>query len=110
MLRERGGALVLTRGPRVSIPPLPPDGTTAPLDRASIERYAETGWVDLRVRNFEKWQRRLRDVATPDVERYGSAALDVKGYPAQRFVPGDIVGWLFTNEADEQGMVGRRLF
>src|SRR5205085_11261272 len=51
MLRERGGALVLTRGPRVSIPPLPPDGTAAPLDRASIERYAETGWVDLRVRN-----------------------------------------------------------
>ena len=110
MLRERGGALALTRGPRVSIPPLPPDGASVPLDRASIETYAETGWVDLRVRNFEKWQQRLRDVATPDVERYGSAALDVKGYPAQRFVPGDIVGWLFTNETDEQGMVGRRLF
>lgn len=110
MLRERDGALVLTRGPRVSIPPLPPDGTTVPLDRDAIETYAETGWVDLRVRNFEKWQQRLRDVATPDVERYGSAALDVKGYPAQRFVPGDIVGWLFTNETDEQGMVGRRLF
>ncbi len=110
MLRERDGALVLTRGPRVSIPPTPPDGTTVPLDQASIETYAETGWVDLRVRNFEKWQRRLLDVSTPDVERYGSAALDVKGYPAQRFVPGDIVGWLFTNEADEQGMVGRRMF
>jgi hypothetical protein len=62
------------------------------------------------VKNFEKWQKRLRDVTTPDVERYGSAALDVKGYPAQHFVPGDIVGWLFTNETDEQGMVGRRLF
>lgn len=110
MLRERGGALVLTRGPRVSIPPLPPDGTSVPLDRESIETYAETGWVDLRVRNFEKWQQRLLDVASPDVEHYGSAALDVKGYPAQRFVPGDIVGWLFTNEVDEQGMVGRRLF
>jgi hypothetical protein len=109
MLRERDGALVLTRGPRVSIPPLPPDGAAVPLDRAAVEQYADTGWVDLRVQSFEKWQRRLRDVTTPDVERYGSAALDVKGYPAQRFVPGDIVGWLFTNETDERGMVGRRL-
>jgi len=110
MLRERNGALVLTRGPRVSIPPLPPDGAAVPLDADAIEHYAGTGWVDLRVQNFERWQKRLRDVTTPDVERYGSAALDVKGYPAQRFVPGDIVGWLFTNETDEQGMVGRRLF
>ena len=109
MLRERNGALVLTRGPRVSIPPLPPDGAAVPLDRDAVEQYAGTGWVDLRVQNFERWQQRLRDVTTPDVERYGSAALDVKGYPAQRFVPGDIVGWLFTNETDEQGMVGRRL-
>jgi len=45
-----------------------------------------------------------------DVERYGSAALDVKGYPGEAFIPGDIVGWIFTNEEDEQGMIGRRLF
>jgi hypothetical protein len=110
MLRERDGRLVLTRGPRVSIPPPPADGTVVPLDAASIERYAATGWVDLRLRNFELWQRRLGEIKSPDVERYGSAALDVKGYAAQEFVPGDVVGWLLTNEVDEQGMVGRRLF
>src|ERR1051325_6135091 len=109
-LGEPGGRLVLTRGPRVSIPPAPADGTVVPLDAASIERYAATGWVDLRLANFELWQRRLGEIKSPDVERYGSAALDVKGYAAQQFVPGDVVGWLLTNEADEQGMVGRRLF
>jgi hypothetical protein len=110
MLRERNGRLVLTRGPRISIPPPPPGGTEVRLDRASIERYAATGWVDLRTHNFEQWRERLRRIATPDLEQYGSAALDVRGFPARRFVPGDIVGWLFTNEADEQGMIGRRLF
>ncbi|HKO58198.1 MAG TPA: hypothetical protein VJ276_20190 [Thermoanaerobaculia bacterium] len=110
MLRDRDGRLVLTRGPRVSIPPPPADGTVVPLDAASIERHAATGWVDLRLGNFELWQRRLGEIKTPEVERYGSAALDVKGYAAQRFVPGDVVGWLLTNETDEQGMVGRRLF
>ncbi|MEA2570863.1 MAG: hypothetical protein QOI24_2864 [Acidobacteriota bacterium] len=110
MLRSRDGKLTLTRGPRVSIPPAPPDGTVVPLDAESIERYARSGWVDLRIENFELWQKRLREITKPDVERYGSAALDVKGYPAQTFVPGDVVGWLLTNEPDEQGMVGRRLF
>ncbi|HEY2321550.1 MAG TPA: hypothetical protein VGJ82_01690 [Thermoanaerobaculia bacterium] len=110
ILREKDGALVITRGPRVSIPPAGPEGTVVPLDRAAIERYALTGWVDLRVENFERWQERLRDIVAPDVVRRGSAALDEKTYPAQRFVPGDIVGWLLTNEPDEQGMVGRRLY
>ncbi|MCU1231281.1 MAG: hypothetical protein JWO97_4165 [Acidobacteria bacterium] len=110
MLRSRDGKQTLTRGPRVSIPPAPPDGTVVPLDAESIERFARSGWVDLRIENFELWQERLRDITKPDVERYGSAALDVKGYPAQTFVPGDVVGWLLTNEPDEQGMVGRRLF
>jgi len=110
MLREREARLILTRGPRISIPAAPPGGTQVPLDRDAIERYAATGWVDLRRSNFELWQKRLRDIKSPDVEHYGSAALDIKGYPAQRFIPGDVVGWLLTNEPDEQGMIGRRLF
>jgi len=110
MLRERTGRLALTRGPRVSIPPLPPDGTVVGLSAEAIERYATSGWVDLRLANFERWHRRLADITSPDVEHYGSAALDVKGYPGLRFVPGDVVGWLLTNEPDEQGMIGRRLF
>lgn len=110
MLRSRDGKLVVTRGPRISIPPPTAAGTVVPLDDDAIEHYASTGWVDLRTSNFALWQKRLHDIKSPDVEHYGSAALDVKGYPAQRFIPGDVVGWLLTNEADEQGMVGRRLF
>jgi hypothetical protein len=44
------------------------------------------------------------------MQKGGSAAFDMATYPTQRFVPGDIVGWLLTNEPDEQGMIGRRLF
>ena len=75
-----------------------------------IDHYADAGWVDLRLRNFEKWRDRLLGIKQRDVERYGSAALDVRGYPGESFIPGDIVGWIFTNEMDEMGMVGRRLF
>jgi len=110
MLRSIDGHLAITRGPRISIPPPTAAGTIVPLDHEAIERYASTGWVDLRIENFALWQKQLHEIKSPDVEHYGSAALDVKGYPAQRFIPGDVVGWLLTNEADEQGMVGRRLF
>ncbi len=110
ILRERSGKLVLTRGPRISIPPAGTEGTVVPLDSKAIEKYAQSGWVDLRLGNFERWNERLRDITSPDMQKEGSAAFDVTTYPAQRFVPGDIVGWLLTNEPDEQGMVGRRLY
>jgi hypothetical protein len=106
MLRDRGGKLVLTRGPRISIP----DGTTVKVTPEAIERYALTGWVDLRLANFERWSRRLHDITSPDMAARGSAALDVHTYAGERFVPGDIVGWVLTNEPDEQGLIGRRLF
>ena len=110
MLRERDGKLALTRGPRISIPPAGSQGTLVPLTRESIERYALTGWVDLRIGNFEAWQQRLSDITSPDMMTHGSAALDVSTYGGERFVPGDIVGWVLTNEPDEQGMIGRRLY
>jgi hypothetical protein len=110
MLRDRGGKLVLTRGPRISIPPAGADGTVVKLTPEAIERYALTGWVDLRLGNFERWKQRLDDITSPDMAARGSAALDVHTYAGERFVPGDIVGWVLTNEPDEQGLIGRRLF
>ncbi len=109
ILHERDGKLTITRGPRVSIPPSTPGRDSVPLSPEAIDRYAQQGWVDLRLVNFQRWRTRLQAIEPPDVETYGSAALDVKMYPGDRFVPGDIVGWIFTNEED-QGMVGRRLF
>lgn len=110
ILREQDGKFVLTRGPRISIPAAGPQGTIVPLDCKTIEKYAETGWVDLRVKNFAHWNKRLQAITSPDMVKAGSAAFDVTTYPAQRFVPGDIVGWLLTNEPDDQGTVGRRLY
>jgi hypothetical protein len=113
ILHERrdpnGIELTLTRGPRITIPPSTAGRSVAKLTPETIDRWAQQGWVDLRLANFERWRARLGGIERPDVETYGSAALDVKSYPGEKFVPGDIVGWIFTNEQD-QGMVGRRLF
>ena len=86
--------------------------TGNPLEAQSIEKYARTGWVDLRLGNFEVWRERLARASElrPDIVAQGSAAFDVTKYSGDRFVPGDFVGWLLTTEVDEQGMVGRRLF
>ena len=102
----------LTRGPRINIPPPPPDGGAVRLNRAAIEKYARAGWVDLRLQNFELWGERIARLSRsrPDIVSHGSAAFDLTKYIGDRFVPGDVVGWLLTNEVDEQGMVGHRLF
>jgi hypothetical protein len=108
LLREVDGKFSLTRGPRVNIPPLP----EVALDEESVDKYARTGWVDLRPANFEIWVKRIAAVAAsrPDIVTHGSSAFDLTKYPGDDFVPGDVVGWLFTTEIDEQGMVGHRLF
>ncbi|MGZ8867624.1 MAG: hypothetical protein ACXW2P_04705 [Thermoanaerobaculia bacterium] len=112
LLRVRDGKLRLTRGPRLNIPVTPPDGSRVALDSESVERYARSGWVDLRPENFRLWGERIAQLAKsrPDIVTNGSAAFDLTRYSRDRFVPGDVVGWLFTNEADDQGMVGHRLF
>ena len=101
----------LTRGPRINIPPAPPDGAPVPLGREAVEKYAENGWVDLRLANFEAWRERLRRLSTcrPDIVAEGSAAFELTSYSGDSFSPGDVVGWLLTNEVDEQGMVGHRI-
>jgi len=110
ILRERDGRLTLTRGPRISIPPVVGGQSLVGLDDARIDQYAASGWVDLRLSNFVKWRERLERAKPGDIEKFGSAAFDLTRYPGERFEPGDFVGWLFVNEADEQGSFGRRLF
>jgi hypothetical protein len=112
LLRADDGRLRLTRGPRINIPPAAPDNAPLPIDRNSVEKYARTGWVDLRRQNFELWHERIERLSRsrPDIVAQGSAAFDLTRYNDDRFVPGNVVGWLLTNEIDEQGMVGHRLF
>lgn len=112
ILNDRDGKLALTRGPRINIPPTPPDGSPVAIDKAAVEKYAATGWVDLRLKNFEAWRQRVETLyrSRPDIALHGSAAFDLTRYSGERFVPGDVVGWTLTNEPDEQGMVGHRLY
>jgi hypothetical protein len=110
IVREQNGAVTMTRGPRINIPPVVAGKTLVELTPEKIEEYANAGWVDLRLSNFEKWRSRLAGAKPGDIEKFGSAAFDATRYPGERFEPGDFVGWLFVNEADEQGMLGRRLY
>lgn len=113
LLRTEGSCLRLTRGPRINIPASTADGAAMPLTPAAVEKYAGTGWVDLRIQNFDLWRERLELLSRSraDIVAQGSAAFGIATYGSDdRFVPGDVVGWLLTNEADEQGMVGRRMF
>jgi hypothetical protein len=110
ILRERAAGLTLTRGPRISIPPVVGGHNAVDLNAERIEQYAASGWVDLRLSNFERWRARLTHAKPGDIERFGSAAFDATRYPGDSFEPGDFVGWLFVNEADEHGVFGRRLF
>jgi hypothetical protein len=111
VLRENGGKPELTRGPKLNIPVPTADGSPVPLDGATIESYAEIGWVDLRRANFEHWRARLERLAAsrPDIATNGSAAFDESRYLPRDFVPGDIVGWVLTNETDEIGLPGHRI-
>ncbi|MEO8215763.1 MAG: hypothetical protein ABI718_01655 [Acidobacteriota bacterium] len=112
IVRQRGGAIELTRGPRLNTPQPSPDGSPIALTAANLEEFISSGWVDLRLANFEVWRDRIRSVAgsRPQLARQGSAAFGAGNYMAEAFIPGDVVGWLLTNEIDAMGMVGRRLF
>ena len=111
IVRQNASEVRMTRGPRLNIPVPRPDGAPNPLDRDAIERYAFLGWVDLRLENFRTWRSRIEKIATsvPDIAQSGSAAFDRAAYLPQEFIPGDVVGWLLSNEVDVQGMVGHRV-
>jgi hypothetical protein len=112
ILRGESGTFSIARGPRLNIPVPLPDGRPVPLDDDSVERFAFLGWVDLREKNFRQWNERLELIvkAHPDIAANGSAAFDTAAYMPEIFSPGDVVGWLLSNEIDEQGMVGHRLY
>ncbi len=112
VLRENdNGERVLTRGPRLNIPVPSPDGRPVPIDDQQLEHYAYAGWVDLRLGNFESWARRIKRLVDfrPNIARDGSAAFDRSQYIEDSFKPGDVVGWLLTNEVDDQGIAGHRI-
>ena len=111
VLRDEKGKAVLTRGPKLNIPVPTADGSPVPLEGDAIERFAEIGWVDLRPANFNHWRERLSKLAAsrPDIVADGSASFDESRYLPRDFVPGEVVGWVLTNETDEIGLPGHRI-
>jgi hypothetical protein len=111
ILRDVDGPTI-SRGPRLNIPVPSPDGNAIPLDGDAIERFGQAGWVDLRPGNFEIWRDRIRRLteSRPDIAAHGSASFEPSRYMSDLFVPGDVVGWILTNEVDDMGLVGHRLY
>ncbi|MGH7588395.1 MAG: short-chain dehydrogenase, partial [Gemmatimonadota bacterium] len=98
----------LLRGPEMKIPPYKEEAREA-LGRASVERWAEAGWVDLKVDNLERWRERARRIvshvqALP--EDTSSAVLEDRSYwridePIQ---VGRVAAWVLgVEEAGSRG-------
>jgi hypothetical protein len=72
----------LLRGPEMKIPPYKEEAREA-LGRESVERWAEAGWVDLKVDNLERWGQRARRIVTEVLtlpEDTSSAVLEDRSY------------------------------
>ncbi len=103
--------LSLLRGPQIKIPPFrgSHELETTP---ESIEVWAKAGWVDLRVKNMQKWKQRIElvfkeidsipeDDTSSRFERDRNFWLDDKELNI-----GKVVGWLFSDEEHGLRMKG----
>jgi hypothetical protein len=97
----------LLRGPEIKIPS-PMEGDNISISPENINRWAHEGWVDLREKNWEQWQKRFKDIMS-DAEN------NTEHIHSSRYVfnedywddfndinIGKVVGWLFIHE--EEGL------
>jgi hypothetical protein len=92
----------LLRGPEVKIPAYA-GSNIVPIENGSVEEWADKGWVDLRVKNMQKWQTRI-GVYLRSVSRMGEDTSS--GAPWERInfgegdehFPGKIVTHIFIEE------------
>ncbi len=85
----------LLRGPDVKCPPTPGKAPDVP-------RLADSGWVDLRAANWEKWRSRLeairRELAHAPGPEFGSRSDYTRGDRRRRLCPGALTAWILKNE------------
>ena len=89
------------RGPRINQPEIVGHRTTVKLgDQKARERWISKGWIDLRPRNMEVWQKRFKRMLEARVllRDAGSAAANIRTYMADSFESGEVVAWIFNNE------------
>lgn len=93
----------LLRGPVMKIPAYRGANTLDMTDE-NIERWASEGWLDLREKNFEHWQQRLKKIKKEidkiPIDDTSSQYDRDREYwtESQTIEPGKIVGWLFLEE------------
>jgi hypothetical protein len=93
----------LLRGPMIKIPPYRGEGSL-PITPSNIEHWAHDGWVDLRIKNMERWRARFRqiihEVEQLSADDSSSRTMHNREYwkNLAEIDPGKVCGWLFTFE------------
>lgn len=93
----------LLRGPELHVPAAPGKVSLA-IEEGSIDAWADAGWIDLRVRNFERWKDRAR-VALEELDTIPETDTSSRyhrgrswWHSAEDLDEGKLVGWLFIDE------------
>jgi hypothetical protein len=93
----------LLRGPEIKVPPYRGENELK-ITEKSLEAWAHDGWVDLRVKNMERWKNRFEIIMEqvrqiPDQDT-SSRQLRNKAYWSRfkEIDPGRLVGWIFSEE------------
>jgi hypothetical protein len=89
------------RGPLIRIPERA-DTNRVPLTADNIDAWAKKGWVDLRPENFVVWRERFEQMerTRKGLRGRGSAAVTTEAYLFQEIHIGEVVAWVFNNEAE----------
>jgi hypothetical protein len=93
----------LLRGPMIKIPPYRGEGSL-PITPSNIEHWAHDGWVDLRIKNMDRWRARfrqiIREVEQLSADDSSSRTMHNREYwkNLAEIDPGKVCGWLFTFE------------
>jgi hypothetical protein len=90
---------VLIRGPFIRIPEVA-EGDRVDIDEASRDRWANKGWVDLRVSNARRWVDRFQRMrqARLGAAQPGSAGVTIESYLPEEIEIGTIAAWVLANE------------
>ncbi|HSF86905.1 MAG TPA: hypothetical protein VLG28_14780 [Acidimicrobiia bacterium] len=89
----------LLRGPNLRIPEIP-GRRVVPVTPSDRDAWADKGWVDLRVENVARWQKRFEQMhaaGAPHPE-LGSDAVRLDSYPFTHIEIGAVVAWVLANE------------
>ena len=101
----------LVRGPEMKIPVYFEEAREE-LTPESIERWADTGWVDLRPANLERWRQRARSILSEIEDQPADTSSEVfedRAYwtPGSDLPIGRVAAWILGVE--EQGTRGKAL-